>query len=231
VTEEEWRQGVSFAEALREPQVRLSERKRRLFVCACVRRTWPLLADQSRRAVAIGEQFADGLVADRERELAWMRCLELRFLGVGTPADRAALVACGEGAKLSSEEVIRACAQVSDALLNDASCKAACGLMTGDDYLELSGSVRGDQEARFHDVVGDPFRLWSFVPDLLAWDGGLLPHLARQIYDGRRWGELTVLGDALEDAGCSDEEVLWHCHGPGPHVRGCWVVDRLLGME
>jgi hypothetical protein len=36
------------------------------------------------------------------------------------------------------------------------------------------------------------------------------------------------LGDALEEAGCSDEEILAHLRGPGPHVRGCWVVDLLL---
>ena len=40
---------------------------------------------------------------------------------------------------------------------------------------------------------------------------------------------LAVLGDALEDAGCTDADILKHCRGSGPHVRGCWVVDLLLG--
>jgi hypothetical protein len=42
---------------------------------------------------------------------------------------------------------------------------------------------------------------------------------------------LAVLGDALEDAGCTDTELLAHLRGPGPHVRGCWVLDLLLGKE
>ena len=40
---------------------------------------------------------------------------------------------------------------------------------------------------------------------------------------------LAVLADALEEAGCTDETILSHCRGPGPHVRGCWCVDQLLG--
>jgi hypothetical protein len=42
-------------------------------------------------------------------------------------------------------------------------------------------------------------------------------------------GRLAVLADALEEAGCDNQEMLTHLRGPGPHVRGCWVVDVLLG--
>ena len=42
---------------------------------------------------------------------------------------------------------------------------------------------------------------------------------------------MPILGDALQDAGCHDEDMLTHCRGDGPHVRGCWVVDLLLGKE
>jgi hypothetical protein len=42
---------------------------------------------------------------------------------------------------------------------------------------------------------------------------------------------LAVLADALEDAGCTDAEILSHCRSPGPHVRGCWVVDEILGKK
>jgi len=62
--------------------------------------------------------------------------------------------------------------------------------------------------------------------------------LAQAAYDNRNLpsgtldnARLAVLADALEDAGCSQEEVLNHCRQPGPHVRGCWVVDLLLGKE
>jgi hypothetical protein len=48
---------------------------------------------------------------------------------------------------------------------------------------------------------------------------------------GRALDRLPILADALEEAGCTDADILAHCRGPGPHVRGCWVVDLLLGKE
>jgi hypothetical protein len=53
--------------------------------------------------------------------------------------------------------------------------------------------------------------------------------LAHLIYDQRRFTDLPVLADALEEAGCTDQTILDHLRGPGPHVRGCWAVDLLLG--
>ena len=64
---------------------------------------------------------------------------------------------------------------------------------------------------------------------LLRWNGGTLTGLARTIYEGRRFAELPILADALEDAGCDDDDLLAHCRGGGEHVRGCWVLDHLLG--
>ena len=42
---------------------------------------------------------------------------------------------------------------------------------------------------------------------------------------------MPILGDALEEAGCADADVLAHCRGNGPHARGCWLVDFLLKKE
>ena len=42
---------------------------------------------------------------------------------------------------------------------------------------------------------------------------------------------LAVLADALEEAGCDNADLLSHLRGPGPHVRGCWALDLLLGKE
>jgi hypothetical protein len=53
--------------------------------------------------------------------------------------------------------------------------------------------------------------------------------MAQAIYNERGFDRLPILGDALEDAGCTDRDILDHCRGPGPHVRGCWAVDLLLG--
>ncbi|HET6573028.1 MAG TPA: hypothetical protein VFG68_05455 [Fimbriiglobus sp.] len=53
--------------------------------------------------------------------------------------------------------------------------------------------------------------------------------LARAIYEGRAFDRLPILADALQDAGCDDEQLLAHCRSEGPHVRGCWAVDLVLG--
>ncbi len=81
----------------------------------------------------------------------------------------------------------------------------------------------------FRDVFPNPFRPAPIVdPCWLAWNGGTVKRLAQAIYDARTFEDLPILADALEDAGCDDVEMLDHCRGPGPHVRGCWVVDALL---
>jgi hypothetical protein len=59
----------------------------------------------------------------------------------------------------------------------------------------------------------------------------VVPKLARSIYDTRDFDRLAVLADALEDAGCTDAELLGHLRGPGPHVRGCWALDKVLGKS
>jgi ATP-dependent Clp protease ATP-binding subunit ClpA len=66
-------------------------------------------------------------------------------------------------------------------------------------------------------------------PDWLTREGGQAARVARAIYEERRWGDLPVLADALEDAGCTDREILDHCRRPGEHGPGCWVLDLLLG--
>ena len=65
----------------------------------------------------------------------------------------------------------------------------------------------------------------------LAWQGGLVVSMARQADESGDFGGLPVLADALEEAGCTDADLLGHLRGPGPHVRGCWAVDLLLGKE
>jgi hypothetical protein len=76
------------------------------------------------------------------------------------------------------------------------------------------------------DLFGNPFRPVSFDP---SWRTEAVVALARGVYEERAFGRLPVLADALEDAGCADEAVLAHCRGSGLHVRGCWLVDGLLG--
>jgi hypothetical protein len=71
----------------------------------------------------------------------------------------------------------------------------------------------------------DPAQGW------LAWNGGTILKVAQAIYDDRRFEDMPILADALEEAGCTNEGILSHCRGSGEHVRGCWVVDLILGKS
>ena len=55
--------------------------------------------------------------------------------------------------------------------------------------------------------------------------------MSRRMYDARDFSDMPVLADALEEAGCNDADILGHCRSGGEHVRGCWVIDLLLGKE
>ena len=55
--------------------------------------------------------------------------------------------------------------------------------------------------------------------------------VARAIYDDKAFERMPILADALMDAGCEEEQIISHCRSDGPHVRGCWVVDLVLGKE
>jgi hypothetical protein len=77
------------------------------------------------------------------------------------------------------------------------------------------------------EIFGNPFR----VIDLDTWRTDTAIALARQMHESRDFSPMPILADALQDAGCDNDELLDHCRGPGPHARGCWVVDLVLGNE
>ena len=89
-------------------------------------------------------------------------------------------------------------------------------------------SERTIQTARLRDIFGNPFRPASFDP---PWRIHSVIGLAQTIYNERAFDKVPELGDALERARCSEEAILNHCREPGEHVRGCWVVDVVLGKE
>ena len=79
------------------------------------------------------------------------------------------------------------------------------------------------------DVFGNPFRPVAFDP---AWRTDTAVSLARQMYEAREFGAMPILADALQDAGCDNDDVLNHCRDANAtHVRGCWVLDLVLGKE
>ncbi len=81
------------------------------------------------------------------------------------------------------------------------------------------------------EVFGNPFHVTVIEDSLLSWRDATIPQIAAKIYEERRFGDLPILADALEEAGCADAEILSHCREPGEHVLGCWVVDLLLGKD
>jgi hypothetical protein len=76
------------------------------------------------------------------------------------------------------------------------------------------------------DIFGNPLRPITFDTD---WRTSTAVALASQMYESRDFSAMPILADALQDAGCDNGDILDHCRGPGPHVRGCWVVDLVLG--
>jgi hypothetical protein len=200
-------------------RTKAGKRKLRLFGCGCCRLVWGLLTDSRlRKAVELAERFAEGEASKDELQAAFRSILGLTMGGYN-PGDP------GVEARTAAHMALSATA--SRAL----SCAFDMTAMP----LPLAGySLRGrDGEAILCNllrcVFGNPFRPVAADRSWLTWKGGTLPHLARTIYDERRFQDLPVLADALEDAGCSNPEILSHCRQPGEHIRGCWVLDLLLG--
>ena len=81
------------------------------------------------------------------------------------------------------------------------------------------------------EAFGNPFRPRRQDPAWLAWNDGAIRKMAQTIYDDRAFDRLPLLADALEDAGCTDADILSHCRTPGDHVRGCWVVDLVRSVD
>jgi hypothetical protein len=220
--EEEWLTSPEPGPMLRVLRGSPGARKWRLFAVACCRRVWDGLTDpRSRRAVEAAERHADGLATDDELAQAWRAAWDAS-LEIPEPQDPA---------RRAAAEAARACAWPVEEMTADEAFKAAwfAAFTTTGLPARTMGAERSAQCALLRDLLGNPFRPVAVDPAWLAWDGGRAPRLARAIFEERRFDQLRILADALEEAGCDDASLLTHCRGPGPHVRGCWVVDLILG--
>ncbi len=202
-----------------------SSRKLRLFVCACCRHILDRMLDErSRRGIEVAERYADGLASESDLETArkgtaeaWdaeMASAWFRYL-----AARAAHFACASDAKtfLLARDEARGVVRWSVAVDP-----------TSQVVLEREAAVATEVAAQagfLRDLFGNPFRPVAFDP---SWLTPKVRQLAEGIYKGRAFDKMPDLADALEKAGCQNADTLAHCRGPGPHVRGCWVVDRIL---
>jgi hypothetical protein len=126
--------------------------------------------------------------------------------------------------------------------VGDAAARTAAGTRdshnTGGWELTYTSEL-SEQSQLLRDVFGNPFIPQPIIdPTWLTCNNGTVKELALAAYeeralpsghlDGHR---LAVLADALEDAGCNDAVLLEHLRGPGPHARGCFAVDLLLGKS
>ncbi|MFO0797673.1 MAG: hypothetical protein U0804_09345 [Gemmataceae bacterium] len=112
---------------------------------------------------------------------------------------------------------------VADQLMTAAEATAWVHVGTPD---AISEPEEKEQAQLVRDIFGNPFRPVALDP---AWRTEAVVGLAAGVYADRAFDRLPALANAIEAAGCADGAVLTHCRGPGPHVRGCWVVDLLLG--
>jgi hypothetical protein len=191
-------------------------RKLRLLACACCRRVWDRLKEErDRDMLLVGEKLADGLATPEEVEAARQRCLDrTEYIW---PAIRAAVATTEPQPRTAVKQV-----------MFDVCCAVASH---GQGYPER-WTAEGTAHAEVvREIFGNPFRPLRIDPAWRAWNDGTVVRIARAIYDERAFDRMPVLADALEDAGCDDPAVLSHCRGPGPHYRGCFLLDALLEKE
>ena len=195
-----------------------SDRKLRLFACACVRGIWRLLDDQrSKRAVTLAEEYAEGVATSKALDRARSEAIELANLLCAPPGHSRA-----ERRKLGAYAAGRTAAHGWDAMISAA------------EFV-----LPGRKSVLIRCIFGNPFRPSpTLLAAVLAWNDGTVPRIARGIHDDRKMPEgtlyndrLAILADALLDAGCEDEALMQHCRKSGPHVRGCWAVDLILGKS
>lgn len=198
-----------------------NDRKYRLFVCACCRRIWHLLDDTGRNYVDVLEQYLDGLVSSKELfRTEKPRFTIFREVNPRSPEHVAASVVNqitlqpGSGWALAwnaVSEVRRTLLLQSPRFDNSVECKV--------------------QAALLREIFGNPFSPVPIDCAILHWQDAIVPKLAQGVYDQLAFDRLPILADALEEAGCTNADILNHCRQPGKHVRGCWVVDLLLGKQ
>jgi hypothetical protein len=237
MTEAEWLACTDPTPMLEFLGDRASSRKLRLFAVACCRRIWPLITEaHCREAVEVAERFADGFVNAEAREAAHLAAERVRQEVEDTQAPLFSGVAHATAYAASYTIHDKGTVWLACRAAVNAACAAGHALSRqGASENEVAAANNAEfaaQAALVRDLFGNPSRLAPF-PDhsWLVWKEGAVVMLAQAIYDDRAFDRLPVLADALEEAGCAHADLLAHCRHPGKHVRGCWLVDLLLGKE
>ena len=232
MNEHAWHRCDRLYELFAFAQDHLSDRKRRLFAVACCRRGLHLMPnDDTRHALAIAERYALELESEESLEKAEM----LAFLAHLDARDRSVVV---EG------EVGMPWSRSTELITQAVSLAASHGVYASFDAADHArraiaegGGWRGEQVEEvvqcrlFREMFGPTlFHAIRIDPLWLCANDRAVSRIAEEIEAGA--AELyPILGDAIEDAGCSDSAILTHCREYADHVRGCWLVDLVLGRN
>jgi len=227
MTEQEWLQSpepVRMVTYLRfgrgAARTKAGRRKLRLFGCACCLRVRRLFPDERGwPVVCLAERLADGTANQAEVDAALRDAEPILFDGERDQVRQARLNL--------HEAVRRLCGSAGDSAMACSSVGIALRWLQGFAPETAEWAV---QAGLLRDLFGNPFRPAPAIESgWLVAGGGSVVRLTRRIYDDRRFEDMPVLADALEEAGCRDEELLGHLRGSGPHARGCFPLDLLLG--
>ncbi len=211
MTEEEWLSS-SYPVLMLEGLPRsVSDRKLRLIASACCRQpaVWRLLGPKARALVEIASRLADDEASAQEIfEVAQ---------AVPPPG-----LAGGFGNRLHLPPLSQAGRTALALAVEDASEALWAVVREG---VNLLGTAPCHL---MREILGNPFQPAQVDSAWLTWNSGIVLSIAQAIYDACQFAALPILGDALYEAGCGDQQILSHCRNVGDHVRGCWVIDLLL---
>lgn len=219
MTEAEWDACTDVEDMLEfvQDHGQTRDRKLRLFAVTCCRRVWELLNHIEKDAVILMERFLEEQAGEPERAAAFEAVREQVPAFYGSDDFPVAQDLLDRDARFAAEAVLLLLP--ADPRLGDSEKKAWCDLV--------------------RDIFGPrPFKPLTVDPSVLRWNDRAVVKLAQAAYDNRHPKRgtldnirLAVLADALEEAGCADQEILSHCRSRNDHVRGCWVIDLLLGKD
>jgi hypothetical protein len=234
MTESDWNRcndPQKMLKFLREKE-ELSERKVRLFAVACCRRIWRLITDErSRNAVELVEQYADERATVQELNAALTGATEaLRLADARDPNWSSDYWAAAAALAAGNVEAATRAADDSAYAMHATATESANNSAISIWAIECQA-----QGELLRELFGNPFRHPVLRRNWLRWSRGAVRRLAESVYEERSLPDgtldrtrLAVLADALEEAGCDNEEILSHCRSPSNHVRGCWLIDLLL---
>jgi hypothetical protein len=221
MTEAEWLTATDPTPIVEFLMGKTSNRKFRLFYSSCSRRIWHLIVHEGyRKIVEVSEMLADGHGDESQlREAEYYA-----FAQHGPPQLNSALWAalhCGISNLMLHEPLY------GD--WSDPFHQAAEAVAEASNNREETLVIELLAQCDFiRDIFGNPFRPVTLNP---SWLTSTVIALATGIYEERAFDRMPILADALQGAGCVNEDILNHCRQPGEHVKGCWVVDLLTGRK